>query len=115
MIKKSEYYLIGLIALTMMSCSKTVSDPGLTVVKITYEANIKPLISLRCTPCHLPPDGFKTYFNSYQAAKSYGDEMIRRIQLPRTDTMAMPYKFPALVNTEIQKFIQWKTDGYLEK
>lgn len=94
------------------SCSKNDPEP---FEEITYDAHIKPLIASRCTPCHLPPDGFKKWFNTYDAAKQNVDEMIRRIQLPVSDTLSMPWKRGKLSATEIQKFIKWKEDGLLEK
>lgn len=97
----------------VISCSK--NDPSPTDETITYSAHIKPLIASRCTPCHLPPDGFKTYFDSYPSSKKYIDEMILRIQLPRTDTASMPWKKAKLSEAEIQKFVKWKVDGLLEK
>jgi hypothetical protein len=97
----------------LSSCSK--DDPSPADPIITYNAHIKPLITSRCTPCHLPPDGFKTWFNTYDATKQNIDEMIKRIQLLRTDTLSMPWKRAKLSNDEIQKFIKWKDDGLLEK
>ncbi len=41
--------------------------------------------------------------------------MIRRIQLPASDTLSMPWKKSKLSAAEIQKFIKWKEDGLLEK
>ncbi len=97
----------------LSSCSK--SDPSPADPIITYNVHIKPLIASRCTPCHLPPDGFKTWFNTYDATKQNIDEIIRRIQLPITDTLSMPWKRAKLSNDEIRKFIKWKGDGLLEK
>jgi hypothetical protein len=97
----------------LSSCSK--NDPSPADPIITYNAHIKPLIASRCTPCHLPPDGFKTWFNTYDATKQNIDEMIKRIQLPASDTLSMPWKKAKLSAAEIQKFIKWKEDGLLEK
>lgn len=106
--------LFLILILTLISCNKSdlVQDVN---TKITYQKDIKPLIAGSCIPCHLPPDGFKTFFNTYDVTKSNIDEMIRRIQLPRADTLSMPWRRPALTNIQIQKFIQWKIDGLLEK
>lgn len=104
-----------MIGQVLLSCSKVKVDPIPVSPKVTYITDIKPIIASKCTPCHLPPDGFKTFFNTYETSKSYIDEMIRRIQLPRTDTLSMPWKLAALPNNQIQKFIQWKADGLLEK
>jgi hypothetical protein len=110
-----KFYFFFIAALFLFSCSKSKEDPIPSTAKVTYITDIKPIIATKCTPCHLPPDGFKTFFNTYEASKLYIDEMIRRIQLPRTDTLSMPWKLGALPSSQIQKFIQWKADGLLEK
>jgi nitrate/TMAO reductase-like tetraheme cytochrome c subunit len=97
----------------LSSCSG--NEPSPTSEIITYAAHIKPLIASRCTPCHLPPDGFKKWLNTYDATKQNIDEIIRRIQLPATDTLSMPWKSAKLSKSEINKFIKWKEDGLLEK
>ncbi len=105
---------IVLIILSIPSCTQSDVPPVSDTPKVTYISDIKPLIATKCTPCHLPPDGFKTFFNTYDLSKVYIDEMIRRIQLPRTDTLFMPWKSAALASSQVQKFIQWKADGLLE-
>ncbi len=109
-----KFPFIVLIILSIPSCTQSDAPPVSDTLKVTYTADIKPLIATKCTPCHLPPEGFKTLFNTYELSKLYIDEMIRRIQLPRTDTLSMPWKSAALASSQVQKFIQWKADGLPE-
>lgn len=110
-----KFPLMFLLILGISSCTRSDTIPVPDAPKVTYISDIKPLIASKCTPCHLPPDGFKTFFNTYDLSKVYIDEMIRRIQLPRTDTLSMPWKMAALASSQVQKFIQWKADGLQEK
>ena len=82
---------------------------------VTYASNIKTLIQTKCTPCHIPANGgFKTPFDTYDAAKKYIDDMIRRIQLNPTDKDYMPFKFPKLAEEEVAVFKKWKEDGLVQ-
>ena len=82
--------------------------------KVTYTANVAPLITANCSPCHIPPRGNKEPLHTYEAAKKNIDESIRRIQLNPTDKGFMPFKHPKLSDSTIQVFVQWKADGLLE-
>lgn len=85
------------------------------VPKITYEANVQPLITNNCSPCHLPPDGKKELLNTYTATKDHIDDIITRIQKNPNEKGFMPFKHAKLPDSTIQVFVQWKNDGLLEK
>ena len=40
---------------------------GKVPVKITYTANVQPIMVANCTPCHFPPKGFKKPYDTYEA------------------------------------------------
>jgi len=81
----------------------------------TYVTNIQPTIAASCSPCHIPPQGFKRSLNTYDAAKANIDDMIRRIKLNPVERGFMPFKHEKLSDSVINIFVQWKTDGLLEK
>ena len=83
--------------------------------KINYEAHVQPVIANHCSPCHIPPKGNKEALHTYEGAKKYIDESIRRIQLNPGERGFMPFKHPKLPDSTIQVFVQWKNDGLLEK
>ena len=84
--------------------------------KMNYEVNIKTLIEANCTPCHIPAKGGnKKPFDTYLAAQTNIDDMIRRIELNPTDKGFMPFKHAKLSDSTIAVFRQWKADGMLEK
>jgi hypothetical protein len=85
------------------------------VAKVTYTADVQPLIQNSCSPCHIPPKGNKEALNTYDAAKAHIDESIKRIQLNPGDKGFMPFKHPKLSDSTINVFVKWKEDGLLEK
>jgi hypothetical protein len=70
----------------------------------------------KCAPCHIPPGGNKTPFNTYASVKANIDEIIKRIELNPTDRGFMPFKkTEKLDSATINVFKQWKADGMIEK
>src|SRR5215210_2423593 len=70
----------------------------------TFEANVLPLLTTHCSPCHIPPNGKRDQLNTYTTAKAHADDMIRRIQLNPSDKGFMPFKHPKLPDSTIQVF-----------
>ena len=82
---------------------------------VTYDAHVASLVTTHCSPCHIPPKGNKEPLHTYAAAKEHVDEMIARIQKSPGEKGFMPFKHPKLSDSTIQVFVQWKTDGLMEK
>lgn len=100
-----------------VSCSKK-NSPGKTpkVIPTTYTIDIAPLIQAKCTPCHIPSrGGKKASFETYEAAKKYGADILVRIQLNPGDRGFMPFKHEKLSAEEIIIFKKWVDQGLLEK
>lgn len=89
--------------------------PPPVVVKLTYEADIKPIIATKCAPCHIPPQGRKEPYITYAAVVKDVDDMIRRIKLNPGERGFMPQRNAKLSDSTIQVFEKWKADGLLEK
>lgn len=86
------------------------------VAKLTYEADVKPLISNYCSPCHIPPKGFKKAYVTFDAVKADVDEMIERVSKDPTQRGFMPFKkTQKLPDSVINVLVQWKAGGLLEK
>ena len=85
-----------------------------TVVKANYTTDIQPVITMHCSPCHIPPKGNKEPFHTYEAARNNIDSMIARIKLNPGDKGFMPFKHPKLSDSTINVFVKWKEDGLLE-
>lgn len=101
----------GVTVFQFCSSTKKIADTP----KVNYTADVQPLITQHCSPCHIPPRGNKEALHTYEAAKTNIDESIRRIQLNPTDRGFMPFKHPKLSDSTINVFVKWKADGLMEK
>jgi len=95
------------------SSKKTAANQPLA--KVTYLADVQPLVTANCSPCHIPPKGFKKALDNAEAVKNNIDEILQRINLNPGDKGFMPFKHAKLSDSIIHVFAQWKTDGLLEK
>jgi hypothetical protein len=111
--KKTILILLLLVIALFQFCTST-KKAQVTVPKVTYTANVQPLIVMNCSPCHIPPKGNKEALNTYEAAKTNLDSMIVRIQRNPDEKGFMPFKHPKLSDSTINVFVQWKADGLLE-
>jgi hypothetical protein len=113
--KKICLSLIMISSLSFQFCASSKKAKSKEVAKMTYMANIEPIISTSCSPCHIPGKGNKKPYNTFSAVKTDIDEIIGRIQRNPTDKGFMPMKHPKLSADTINTFVQWKADGMLEK
>ncbi len=100
----------GILIFQNCSSSKKVNK---SVVLVSYEKDLLPIMQASCTPCHFPPDGRKEPLNNYDAVKSHLPDIITRIKLPQTDNRFMPFKSkkPALSDSLINVFVQWQNQN----
>lgn len=103
---------------TLQFCSsaKKSANKQPEVPKLTFAANVLPLIQSKCSPCHIAPEGKKKFLDTYDAAKINIDNMIQRMQLNPGEKGFMPFKkTEKLPDSLIAVFVKWKADGMLEK
>lgn len=114
--KKIMFALTACSMLTLQFCASSkktaISQPP---AKITYLADVQPLVTAHCSPCHIPPKGFKKALDNLDAVKNNIDEILQRINLNPGEKGFMPFKHEKLSDSTIHVFAQWKTDGLLEK
>ena len=84
-------------------------NPG----KVTYTANIKPLLTTSCSPCHVA-GGYNPKFDNYAVAKSKITGIIDRVQRETTAAGFMPKGGSKLSAENIALLKKWMTDGLLE-
>ena len=113
--KKTVIIMLVLTGGIFQFCSTTKKAQAPVVARVNYTADVQPLITQHCSPCHIPPKGNKEALNTYEAAKKNIDESIKRIQLNPGDKGFMPFKHPKLSDSTINVFVKWKEDGLLEK
>lgn len=111
--KKLITVFVCALVLTAVSCAKkTTAVNDTKKATVTYALNIQPLLESKCAPCHLPAKGGnKTDFSTYEAAKSYVDPMLERVQLAAGTKGFMPMKREALSAEDIALIKKWKEEG----
>ena len=114
--KKKCIVLILALPFAFQFCSSTKRSANVIAApKITYVADVQQTIIANCSPCHIPPKGFKRAFNTYNSARFNIDEMIVRIEKQPGEKGFMPFKHKKLADSTIMVFVNWKKDGLLEK
>lgn len=108
--------LFGILFLTYCSSTKKTVAPASDTHLTFYDTDVKSLVELKCSPCHIPAKGGKmTPFDTYESTRDFIGPIITRIQLNPGDKGFMPMKHPKLTDSLINVFKQWKEDGLLKK
>lgn len=114
--KKVSFLLLLAFLSTLQFCTSSKKSTATTAAgKVSYVTNIQPLIMAHCSPCHIPPKGFKKALDTYESAKSNITDIIARIKRNPGDPGFMPMKHEKLSDSIINVFVQWKETGALEK
>jgi len=114
--KKYFVFLLLPALMVLQFCSsskKSSTAPPPAVAKFTFEDHVKPLVSIKCAPCHTT--GNKSHLLEYAIAKERADSIIRRVSLNPGDKDFMPFKHDKLSDSAINVFVKWKADGLQEK
>jgi predicted ATPase with chaperone activity len=112
---KKLWVLLLLIApFVLQYCSSSRKSVKSQETKITYAANIQPMMVANCTPCHFPPKGNKKAYDTYTSVKGDIDEILNRINKNPDEKGFMPFKHPKLSDSTINVFVKWKSDGLVE-
>ena len=114
--KKISIVLMLAFASSLQFCSSSKKSAGTPAAgNVSYLTNVQPLIMAHCSPCHIPPKGFKKALDTYESAKSNISDIIARIKRNPGDPGFMPMKHEKLSDSIINVFVQWKETGALEK
>ncbi len=113
--KISFLLLLAFISMLQFCTSSKKATVTETAVRISYITNVQPLIMAHCSPCHIPPKGFKKALDTYESAKSSITDIIARIKRNPGDPGFMPMKHEKLSDSIINIFVQWKETGVSEK
>lgn len=88
----------------------TVNPPA----KITFAANIKPLLTNSCTPCHLAGGVNPNKWDDYATAKAKISGILDRVQRAPGSVGFMPKVGTQLTAAQIALLNKWLSDGLLE-
>ncbi len=112
--KKSAIFLIACLVVSFQYCTSS-KKAAIKPVLFTYISNVQPTILANCSPCHIPPKGFKLALNTFDAAKTNITDIIRRINLSPSEKDFMPFKHAKLSDSVVNIFVKWNADGLMEK
>ncbi len=114
-----KFFFISFTVFAFIACSKKTTSPssgaGPTPDKAKaetmYASEIKPVLELKCSPCHFPDKGGnKAALDNFDAASKIIEDVIRRVQLDPSAPGYMPFKGKkdALTAAEIASLKSWK-------
>lgn len=83
--------------------------------KVTYVADVQPLVIKHCSPCHIPPQGKKEPLNTYATLTKEIDDVIASIRKNPGEHGFMPARRAKLSDSTINVFVDWKSGGLLEQ
>ncbi len=79
--------------------------------KVTFDADIKPLMEAQCSPCHTSGS---TSYTIYANAKDSYTKILDRVERDKGAAGFMPQGGDKMSTTDIDLLKQWNTDGLLE-
>ncbi len=97
-----------------------VGDPITVVItvnlaKVTYLADVKPILTASCTPCHLAGGANPNKWDEYTPTKTKISLIIDRVKREPGATGFMPRNGTKLSADKIAVLEKWVADGLLEK
>lgn len=90
-------------------------NPAAITSKVTYLADIKPLLTSSCTPCHVAGGTHPRKFDEYTSAKNNINSILDRVQRSTSAQGFMPFGGQKLAASNIELLKNWVADGLLEK
>lgn len=108
--------VMAVFVIILSNCHASKKAAAASAHKLNYEANIKTLITDKCSPCHIPArGGNKKAFDTYEAAKENIDSMVSRIERSPGEKGFMPFKKSKLSDSAIAVFKQWRAEASMGK
>ncbi|GAA4739559.1 cytochrome c [Flavisolibacter ginsenosidimutans] len=107
------FSLFVLLVTAFQFCHSSKQAQG-AVAKVSYAANVQPIIQANCSPCHIAGQGRAKALNSYDAAKANIDDMLTRVNKNPGEKDFMPMRHPKLADTTIAVLARWKESGLAE-
>jgi hypothetical protein len=111
---------ILILAIAISACKKDKDmgpDDALSIENqaVTFNKNIKPLFSSRCSPCHTEGGDRTNKYNDYNTAKTLITGIIGRIKKQENEPLFMPKNGTKLNLKEMALVNAWIDQGFIEK
>ena len=121
--KLKSTFLFVSAAIFVAACSKKTAPTETkkeeyTGPKVTYMADVAPLVQRSCAPCHFPSqNGKKVPLDGFAAVKKELPEILHHVQLPQSNVEFMPYKLKKepLSPEEIELLKNWARGGFIQE
>lgn len=113
--KKLFFIIFICSACCFQYCASSKKNVKPAEINYTYVGHIQPTIMANCSPCHIPPKGFKKALDNYLAVKENIGDIIMRIKLKPGEKGFMPFKHERLSDSVINIFVKWNEKGLAEK
>ena len=84
------------------------------LVKNTYVADVKPLLTGKCAPCHVAGGTHPKKWDQYETTKSSINGILNAVKLNPGESGFMPKNGAKLSDEEIAMLEKWLADGLLE-
>jgi hypothetical protein len=112
--------LLILFCFFIFSCKKSNKlepiDLGLDANQVvTWDKNIKPLFSSRCSPCHTNGGDRTNKYDDYNTSKTLITGIIGRIKKQSNELLFMPKNGTKLNVKEMALVNAWIDQGFIEK
>jgi uncharacterized membrane protein len=112
--------LLICISIFIFSCKKSnkvepVDDTLELNQIVTWDKNIKPLFSSRCSPCHTAGGDRTNKYDDYNTSKTLITGIIGRIKKQSSEPLFMPKNGTKLNQKEMALVNAWIDQGLLEK
>lgn len=110
----------GTVVYTVTPVAGGVSGDPITVTvtvnlkKVTYTADIKPLLTTSCAPCHMAGGTNPNKWDDYTTAKNKIATILDRVKREPGATGFMPRNGTKLAADKIALLEKWQADGLLE-
>ncbi|HVF96384.1 MAG TPA: hypothetical protein VM871_03640 [Flavisolibacter sp.] len=102
--KKIVLFSILTVGTIFQFCSSSKKAQAM-VAKTTYTADVQPLVTMHCSPCHIPPKGNKEALHTFETAKANLDESLIRMKKNPDEKGFMPFKHPKLSDSVVNVFV----------
>lgn len=105
--------LFGVLLFQQCGTTKSSSTASTDTKEISYTADIRPIMLVKCAPCHFPETGRKKLLHTHEATVDNAKDILFRVQLPKEDKQYMPFKGKreSLTKEEIVLFKTWINQG----
>ena len=115
--KKIFLFLIPILTIGCSDSSPIDLIENKTIVQsISYDNNVKQIISNNCINCHgsIPTSGAPMSLNSLTTLKDaiQNRGLINRINLEESNILAMPLGGPKLLASQIETIVKWQNEGF---